>query len=86
VIESGVHVYYIWYGYWAQDSTANTMTDFAQNVGGSPNFAISTIYADTQANVLNAVTYSGNISDSGSLGTSRTDSSIWTLVNNALSS
>ncbi len=87
VIESGVHVYYIWYGNWAQDPTANAiLTDFATNVGGSPYFAINTTYADTHSSVQNAVAYAGSTSDSGSLGTSLSDSSIWTVVNNSLSS
>jgi hypothetical protein len=85
VMRSGVNVYYIWYGNWGQDAAANAiLTDLAKNMGGSPYFAINTTYGDTTGNVQNQVTYAGSSTDSGSLGTSLTDSSIWTLVNNAL--
>src|SRR6185295_17125290 len=51
-------------------------------------FNINTAYGDTIGNVPNTSTtirYLQSISDSGSLGTSLSDSSIWALVNNALS-
>jgi hypothetical protein len=87
VKRNGVNIYYIWYGNWNQDSTANSiLTDLASNVGGSPYFAINTTYGDTIGGVQNLVTYAGATSDSGSLGTSLSDSSIWTLVSNALTS
>jgi hypothetical protein len=87
VLRNGSNVYYIWYGNWSQDATANAiLTDFASNIGGSPYFAINTSYGDTVGNVQNKVTYMGATSDPGSLGTSLSDGSIWTLVNNALSS
>jgi len=88
VMRSGVNIYYIWYGNWAQDPTANAiLTDYAANVGGSPYFAINTTYGDTVGNVPNTpqtIKYVSSVSDSGSLGTSLGDSSIWTLVTNAL--
>ena len=85
VMRNGVNVYYIWYGDWGQDAAANgILTDLAKNIGGSPYFAINTTYGDTSGNVQNTVTYAGSSADTGSLGTSLTDSSIWTLVNNAL--
>jgi len=88
VMHSGVNIYYIWYGDWSQDSTANAiLTDYARYVGGSPYFNINTTYGDTTGNVPNTPTtikYAGSVSDSGSLGTSLSDSSIWTLVSNAL--
>ena len=87
VMRSGVNVYYIWYGDWTQDPGANAiLTDFARSVGGSPYYAINTTYGDSQGGVQNLVSYSGSTSDSGSLGTSLSDSSIWSLVNNALAS
>jgi len=86
-MRSGVNIYYIWYGNWAQDPTANAiLTDYAANVGGSPYFAINTTYGDTVGNVPNTpqtIKYVSSVSDSGSLGTSLGDSSIWTLVTNA---
>src|SRR5512141_2014024 len=37
VMRNGVNIYYIWYGDWTQDSTANAiLTDYARYVGGSP--------------------------------------------------
>jgi hypothetical protein len=87
VMHSGINVYYIWYGNWNQDPGANAiLTDFATKIGGSPYFSINTTYGDTSGNVQNSVTYAGSTSDSGSLGTSLSDSSILTLVNNAISS
>jgi Phosphate-induced protein 1 conserved region len=89
VMRSGVNIYYIWYGNWAQDPAANAiLTDYATYVGGSPYFNINTTYGDTLGNVPNTqatVKYAGSASDSGSLGTSLNDNGIWTLVTNALS-
>ena len=88
VMRNGVTIYYIWYGDWSKDPTANAiLTNYAQNVGGSPYFSINTTYGDTGGNVPNTpstVKYGGTASDPGTLGTSLSDSSIWTLVSNAL--
>jgi len=88
VMHNGVNIYYIWYGDWSKDPTANAiLTNYAQFVGGSPYFNINTAYGDTTGNVQNTSTtvrYAGSVSDPGSLGTSLTDSSIWTLVTNSL--
>jgi hypothetical protein len=88
VMHSGANIYYIWYGNWAQDSTANAiLTDFANNIGGSPYFNINTTYGDTVGNVPNSPTtikYVTSSSDAGSLGASLNDGNIWTLVSNAL--
>ncbi len=88
VMRNGVNIYYIWYGDWSKDPTANAiLTNYAQNVGGSPYFNINTTYGDTSGNVPNTpstVKYASAVNDSGSLGTSLSDSSIWTLVTNAL--
>jgi len=87
VIEGTTNVYYIWYGNWAQDPNANAiLTNFASNIGGSPYFNINTTYGDNNANVTNSVHYAGSSSDSGSLGTSLSDNSIWTIVTNAIGS
>jgi hypothetical protein len=88
VMRNGINIYYIWYGDWSKDSTANAiLTNYAQFVGGSPYFNINTAYGDTTGNVPNTsatVRYAGAVYDSGSLGTSLSDGSIWTLVTNAL--
>jgi len=87
-MRNGVNIYYIWYGDWSKDSTANAiLTNFAQYVGGSPYFNINTTYGDANGSVPNTpgtIRYAGAAYDSGSLGTSLSDSSIWTLVTNAL--
>jgi hypothetical protein len=89
VMRDGVNIYYIWYGDWTQDPTANAiLTDYATYVGGSPYFNINTTYGDTVGNVPNTpatIRYVSSTSDTGSLGTSLNDGSIWTLVTNALS-
>ncbi len=86
VMENGVNIYYIWYGDWTQDSTANTiLTNFANAIGGSPYFNINTTYGDTVANVPNTVHYIKSATDLGSLGTSLSDANIWTIVSNAIS-
>jgi Phosphate-induced protein 1 conserved region len=85
VMRNGVNIYYIWYGNWAQDPTANAiLTDLASNIGGSPYFNINTTYGDTVGNVPNSVKYGGAVTDSGSLGTSVSDNGIWTLVSNSI--
>ncbi len=90
VMHNGVNIYFIWYGNWAQDSTAAPiLTDYATYVGGSPYFNINTTYGDTVGNIPNTpstIRYITSTSDTGSLGTSLTDSSIWTLVTNAFKS
>jgi hypothetical protein len=80
------HIYYIWYGNWSQDPSANSiLTNFANNIGGSPYFNINTTYYDsTNTPVSNTVTFAGSTSDNGSLGTSLSDANIWTIVSNAL--
>ncbi len=88
VMHNGVNIYYIWYGDWSKDSTANAiLTNYAQFVGGSPYFNINTTYGDTTGNVPNTastIRYAGSAFDAGSQGTSLSDSSIWTIVTNAM--
>ena len=88
VMRNGVNIYYIWYGNWALDPSANAiLTDFANNLGGSPYFNIDTTYGDTAGNVPNsptAIKYVSSSVDAGSLGTSLSDANIWTIVANAL--
>jgi Phosphate-induced protein 1 conserved region len=85
-----VNLYYILYGNWGQTSLnpsgTNLLTTFAQNFGGTPYFNINTTYGDSTGNVPNAVTFKGSYKDTGSLGTSLSDSSIGTLVVNAINS
>ena len=90
VMRNGVNIYYIWYGNWANNPLANSiLTDFANNIGGSPYFNINTTYGDNNGNVPNTaatIKYVASTTDAGSLGTTLSDSSIWTLVTNSLNS
>ncbi len=87
VMHGPVNVYFIWYGDWTKDAGANTiLTDWASTIGGSPYMGVNTTYGDTSGNVSGAVTYVKSTADSGSLGTSLSDSGIATLVSNALRS
>jgi hypothetical protein len=83
-----INLYYIWYGNWAGLDPAGPaiLNNFANNIGGSPYFAINTTYGDTTGDVPNAVTFKGRYTDTGSLGTSLSDNSIGTLVSNAINS
>ena len=85
-----VNLYYILYGNWAQTTLNRTgttlLTNWAQNIGGTPYFNINTSYGDTTGNVPNAVTYKGAYTDAGSLGTSLSDSNIAALVVNGINS
>ncbi|HXE37122.1 MAG TPA: hypothetical protein VN639_01515 [Azonexus sp.] len=58
---NGVNVYYIWYGNWSGDSTAQTiLSDLAASIGGSPYFNINTGYYDANNKyVVNKVTWVG---------------------------
>ena len=84
VMQGTTHVYYIWYGDWAQAPAADAiLTNFASHIGGSPYFNINTTYGDATGNVSNAVTYAGSYTDAGSRGTSVSDDDIWSIVTNA---
>jgi hypothetical protein len=86
VMHGTTNIYYIWYGDWSQDAGANAiLTGFASNIGGSPYFNINTTYGDTTANVTNAVHYASSTTNSGTLGTSLNDNSIWSIVTGAIS-
>jgi hypothetical protein len=81
------NVYYIWYGNWSGNSAVSILTDFANNIGGSPYFNINTTYYDgNNIHVSNSVTYGGSTTDNYSQGTSLSDSQIQTVVSNALTS
>jgi hypothetical protein len=54
-------VYYIWYGNWSGNTATSILTDFAQNVGGSPYYNINTTYYDgTNAINSNALPKNAN--------------------------
>lgn len=80
-------IYYIWYGNWSQSNGSDTaagqqiLRDFANGIGGSPYFSINTTY-----NVSGTTAFGGEYTDSYSQGTRLRDSSILTIVNNAIAS
>ena len=83
-----VNVYFIWYGNWGTEYTKASaiINDSAKTIGGSPYENINTTYGDTTGNVSGQIHYAGYALDSGSLGTSLSDSSIASIVSNALTS
>jgi hypothetical protein len=73
VMSNGINIYFIWYGNWSNNSAINILTDWAENIGGSPYFNMNTTYADGNGNaVKNSINYKGaaydNYSQGGSLG------------------
>jgi len=84
---TGVNVYYIWYGNWAGNTATSILTDFANNIGGSPYFNINTTYYDgAGTKVANKVTFVTSTTDNYSQGTSLSDAQIQTVVSSAISS
>ncbi len=81
------NLYYIWYGNWTGDPTAQSLlTTFGGSIGGSPYFNINTTYYDAGGNhVSGSVKYTSSISDNYSQGTALSDSAVQSIVSNALS-
>lgn len=88
----GVNAYYIWYGNWSNDAKAKKiLTDFIDNLGGSPWFNISTTYYgfDNEGEkdpVRNRVNFGGSITDNYSYGTAPTDNDIGSIIENSVTS
>ena len=83
----GVKMYYIWYGNWAGNTAVNILTDFAQNIGGSPYFNINTTYYDgSNTPVMNSVIFGGSATVAYPQGTSLSDAAIQTVVSNVITS
>jgi hypothetical protein len=81
------HIYYIWYGNWSGNTATTILTDFANNIGGSPYYNINTTYYNgSNARVSNAVTYAGSTSVAYPYGTSLTDTAIRNVVADAINS
>jgi hypothetical protein len=85
-------VYVIWYGNWNQangsDNAAGQqiVRDFLQTVGGSPYFLINTSYSTGTYNITGSVIWGGETSVAYPNGSSLSDASILTIVNNAINS
>ena len=81
----GNTVYYIWYGNWGNNSAQTILTDFAQNIGGSPYFNINTTYYDAAGKyVKNIIALGGSYLTSAYLGNSLTDAQIKQVVSDAI--
>ena len=79
-------VYYIYYGTWAA-SQQTILGDFASTIGGSPYFNINTTYWGANNTVVsNSVRFGGTAIDNYSQGTSLSDGSIYSIVQNAITS
>src|SRR5258706_846177 len=79
------HIYYIWYGNWTGDTATTILTDFANNIGGSPYFNINTTYYDGNSNyVANQVSFANSTTDNYSQGTALNDAQIQTVVSSAI--
>jgi hypothetical protein len=85
VIEGTVNVYTIWYGTWSSSSAPQIVSDYMNNIGGSPWFRINTGYSDGSGPV------SGNVANGGSTtapvdhGKNLTDTNIQSIVGETIS-
>jgi hypothetical protein len=81
------NVYYIWYGNWAGNTAQSLLTNLASFIGGSSYFNINTTYYNgSSVKVSNSVAYTASTTDNYSQGTSLSDSAIFTVVSNAITS
>ena len=87
VILGTTNVYYIWYGNWNNNSATTILTDFANNIGGSPYFNINTTYYDkSNMHVSNAVHWVRSTTDSYSQGSNLSDAGVQAVVSSAIAS
>lgn len=82
-----VHLYYVWYGDWSNNSATTILTDLASNLGGSPYWNINTTYRNgAGAFISNSLTYGGATTDAYSRGTALSDANIQAVVSDAITS
>ncbi len=87
IITGTIGVYYIWYGAWSTNTATTILTDFANNLGGSPYFNINTSYYNgSNVHVSNSVALRGSTTDNYSQGTSLSDAQIQQVVSDAITS
>ncbi len=87
VITGTTNVYYIWYGNWSGNTATSILTDFGQNIGGSPYYNINTTYYNgSNVHLSNSVAYQKSTNDNYSQGTALSDSQVQAVVSNAISS
>ncbi len=86
VMGGTTNVYYIWYGNWSGDTAPAILENLAQNIGGSPYFNINTTYSTSATQIVNSVAYKGSTTDNYSQGTTLSDTSVGSVVANAINS
>lgn len=86
VMTSTKNIYFIWYGTWSSNAQS-ILTNLAQTEGGSSYFNINTTYTNSGGTkVSNSISYKGSTSNDYVQGKSLSDSSIKTIVSNAITS
>jgi hypothetical protein len=79
-------IYIIWYGNWNQANGSDTpagqqiIRDWGHSIGGSPYYLLNTSYPGVSGNV----TWGGETTDTGSQGTSLSDTKVFSAVKNAI--
>jgi hypothetical protein len=87
VMTGTTNMYYIWYGNWGNDTAPTILTDFANNIGGSPYFNINTTYYNgAGTKVSNSVILAGSTTDNYSQGANLTDAGVKAVVARSLGS
>jgi uncharacterized protein YaiE (UPF0345 family) len=93
VMLGAIHAYYIWYGNWAGNSATSILTDFGNNLGGSPYWNINTTYGNASSGgtmLSNAFTLAGSTSvgvypaGGATYKTALTDADIQTIVSGVI--
>jgi hypothetical protein len=83
-------VYVVWYGNWNRANGTDTpagqqiIRDFLQSVGGSPYFGINASYVPSSSTITGNVVWGGEATDTGSKGTSLSDSAVSSIVTSAI--
>jgi len=78
-----VHLYLIFYGNWSGSDSGGPalLQSFASNLGGSPYWNILSTYKESNGTTIkNAMNVAGTATDTGSQGTSLTDSTLQKVV------
>jgi hypothetical protein len=79
------HIYYIWYGNWAGNTTPSILNNLAQKIGGSPRYNTNTTYANaSNVKITNSVTLAGSTSVAYPYGTALSDAQIQSVVSTAI--
>lgn len=85
VMTGTTHIYYIWYGNWANNTAPAILNNFANKIGGSPYYNINTTYYNaSNVKISNSVTHPSNTSVAYPYGTALSDAQIQSVVSNAI--